>query len=673
MEYGTEIVNISKIEDGFFIGDKYCGTNIDVIIQFKITHIINTCGNQILNQFETLGIKYFTLNWQENPNQILFDSKDEIQTKLVSFIEEALTKGEGLLVHSMRGINRPLVIVVVYFMKKFCWSLKKCLEFIKIKVKNGKIEKYYLKQLESYEKRIKRKMSKEWYNLTNVKSDEEMMIRNTYLNSLLKENGKNNKNKFTNMTKSQYKIKYNTNHHVSWGIINNQTENDLFLKQNINDIDAHIRLKPEKKCIKTENPLNEDSDTENIKNYINNNLNKYMSNNIIKENNFVDEKNDEMKSLINLGLNMKIVDKINQISNNFNNLNMPNQRPKSAEQKVLKNNMIKIKNNNKKKYDFDKLSNYFDKLERKEKEKMAQNKNYKKLILKQSQSHPFNKINKNNNIDNSRGKRNSSFDKNNNNNKKGFIKINRQYIYPDKIINNSININMINYITNSSNQQMPFNKNNFLNNSNFSLYNNNYDPYTFFNKDEEINPIPQQNFNKIQRRNLEDKMNNSANNFYNYNSLKVKDGINNNYYNVMGQSFNLNPNKNKTYNKKTGALVKDDKKTRIYLQKNSFVNRYNSYDDNVIRANNKNAKRTTTPNNLLPKRKGYSNSINNNIKSDIINYNDYTNNNKYDESYINNNFNSDIQFYNKSFVLNQKNQRNQCKFIQILNTYFYLI
>ena len=666
MEYGTEIVNISKIEDGFFIGDKFCGTNIDVIIQFKITHIINTCGNQILNQFESLGVKYFTLNWLENPNQILFDSKDEIQSKLVSFIEEGLTKGEGLLVYSVKGTNRALVIVVIYFMKKFCWSLKKCLEFIKIKIKNGKIEKYFLKQLESYEKRIKRKMSKEWYNLTSIKSEEEMMIRNTYINSLLKENGKNNKTNVTNMAKFQYKIRYNINHHVSWGNINNQTENDLFLKKNVNEIDSHIRLKPEKKCIKTENPLKQDSETENIRNYVNSNLNKYMSNNIIKENNFVNDKNDEMKNLINLGLNMKIVDKINQINNNFDNLNMPKQRPNSAEKNILKNNMIKV-NNNKKKHDFEKLSYYFDKLERKEKEKMAQNKNYKKLILKQN--NPFNKMNKNNNTDNSRRKRNSSFDKSNNNNKKGIIKINRQYIYPDKIINNSININMINYITNNNTQQMPFNKNNFLNNSYFSLYNNNYDTYNFFNKDEEINYIPQQNFRKIKQRTSDDKMNNSANNFYNYSSLKSKDRINSNYYNVMGQSFNLNPNKNKTVNKKIGVFLKDNKNNRVYLQNNSFVNRNNSNDDNLIKQNNKNSKRTTTPNNLLPKRKNYSNAVNNNNKSDLINYSDYSNNNKFDEAYINNNnFNNDIQFNNKSFALNQKNQRNQCKSIRIFNS-----
>ncbi len=63
MDYGTEIINISKIKDSFFIGDKISGTNLDVLIQFKITHIINASGNQIMNLFENMGFKYFTLFW----------------------------------------------------------------------------------------------------------------------------------------------------------------------------------------------------------------------------------------------------------------------------------------------------------------------------------------------------------------------------------------------------------------------------------------------------------------------------------------------------------------------------------------------------------------------------------------------------------------------------------
>ena len=673
MEYSTEIVNISKIEDGFFIGDKLCASNIDVIIQFKISHIINTSGIQILNQFESLGVKYFTLNWQENPNQTLFDMKDEIQNKIISFIDESLTKGEGLLVHSVKGTNRALIIVVIYFMKKYSWSLKKCLELLEIKVKNGKIKKYFLKQLENYEKRIKRKMSKEWYNLSCIKSEEEMMVRNTYLNSLLKIQKKNNMYKTGNIKNYQYnyyKKKYNCKQHVSWGNINYDNKNDLLLKKNIKDIDSHMRLKPKKKCIKEEKLLKEDDENENTNNYANTNIKQYISNNIVNDNTDITEKNN-MKNLINLGLNMKIVDKINQISNNFNNLNMPKQRPNSAEQKIQKNNINKNNNNtNNKRYDFDKLSNYFDKLEKKEKENIVQNKNYKKLILKNPNQ--YNKGFKQNNIDNSKRKRYSSYDKNNN--KKDIININRQYIYPDKIINNSININMINYITNNSTQQMPsFNKNNFFNKMDDSsnINNNIYEPYNLYNSEEGFQMNQQQNFNKIKnkirQRNIENKMNNSAINFYNFNSMKNKEGLNNNYYNVMGQSFNINSNKDNNNNKKVSIFLRNNnkKQNNIDINNHSFIYKVNNIDMSFNKPNHKKLKRSSTPNNLLPKRNYQNNPNINKEKRNQINYLDYSNI-KLDESNIINNNVNDISFNNRSFILNQKNTKNQCKYISIL-------
>ena len=40
-EMTPEILNISKIKDGFFIGDKISAISIDVINEFKISHIIN--------------------------------------------------------------------------------------------------------------------------------------------------------------------------------------------------------------------------------------------------------------------------------------------------------------------------------------------------------------------------------------------------------------------------------------------------------------------------------------------------------------------------------------------------------------------------------------------------------------------------------------------------------
>lgn len=71
-EFGAgEVVNISKIKDGFFVGDEATASNLDVIITFKITHIINACGNQVMNAWETIGMKYLTLNWTENINQVI--------------------------------------------------------------------------------------------------------------------------------------------------------------------------------------------------------------------------------------------------------------------------------------------------------------------------------------------------------------------------------------------------------------------------------------------------------------------------------------------------------------------------------------------------------------------------------------------------------------------------
>jgi hypothetical protein len=118
MDYTTEVVNITKIKDGFFLGDEATASNLDVIVQFKITHMINAAGGQIINAWETIGIKYLTLNWSEHSNQNLFDPKDEIANRIVYFIDDSATNGEGLLVHSVRGQNRACIVILIYLIKK---------------------------------------------------------------------------------------------------------------------------------------------------------------------------------------------------------------------------------------------------------------------------------------------------------------------------------------------------------------------------------------------------------------------------------------------------------------------------------------------------------------------------------------------------------------------------
>ena len=150
----TEILNISKIKDGFYIGDRISAITLDVISEFKITHIINTTGYQILNQWESIGIKYLTINWSENKNQILFDLKDELSEKIIEFIDKALLFGEGILVHSFKGKNRVCIVTIIYLMKKYKWSLNKSMEYLKSKKKDVEISNYFYIQLENFQKRL---------------------------------------------------------------------------------------------------------------------------------------------------------------------------------------------------------------------------------------------------------------------------------------------------------------------------------------------------------------------------------------------------------------------------------------------------------------------------------------------------------------------------------------
>ncbi len=119
MECPSEIVKLTKIRDGIFIGDSSTASNLDVVVHFKITHMINTSGGELLNTWKCLGLKYLTFKWSEGVKQNLFDSKDEIADIIVEYIDHACDKGEGLLIHSVKGNNRACIAIIIYLMKKY--------------------------------------------------------------------------------------------------------------------------------------------------------------------------------------------------------------------------------------------------------------------------------------------------------------------------------------------------------------------------------------------------------------------------------------------------------------------------------------------------------------------------------------------------------------------------
>ena len=348
-----EILNISKIKDGFFIGDRISAISIDVVNEFKITHIINTTGKQIENQWESLGINYLTINWSEKPNQILFDFKDEIADKILEFIDKALFIGEGILAHSFNGKNRVCVLSLIYLMKKYKWSLEKSMQYLKSKKNDVEISNFFYNQLENFQKRLilKGELTRDIpWEFENLIDDDEKLMRNTYINGL--HPNRNNRDNENNNRIMDLLIGYNDKNnyeknmklkHIIWADNNPNSlqnckieilnlNNDLCLKKDIKPIIFHMQNKAIKPCIKS---------TKNKSSEIQFNINSKKNINIIKQKINFDNfdknkyKNEYINKLENNNLENQIYNKniktnkifINNIDKNISNNNTNSNTP----------------------------------------------------------------------------------------------------------------------------------------------------------------------------------------------------------------------------------------------------------------------------------------------------------------------------------------------------------
>ena len=138
-------------------------------------------------------------------------------------------------------------------MKKYKWSLKKSVEYLKSKKQDIDIPIYFFEQLQKFENRMK--MRKELtvdvpWEFEGLKDPEEKIMRNTYLNGFKPEIP-------NSAPKEKDKFK-----HIMWADMNSyqkcpieitNTENDLFFKKDIKPIFVHMQIKPKKGCIKGTN------------------------------------------------------------------------------------------------------------------------------------------------------------------------------------------------------------------------------------------------------------------------------------------------------------------------------------------------------------------------------------------------------------------------------------
>ena len=342
MDLYSEMVNISKIRDGLFLGDVVAGTTLDIVLEFKISHMINTSSSQIPSQFTSIGVKYLNLAWPEHPSLNLPLIKDELVTKIVNFIDGCLRNGDGLMIYSYKGQNRCCAVILIYLMKKYFWSLQKSKEYLLSKKQDMRLSKNILEHLINYENHLHKiyphKIKSTTWTTTNLKDGEELLMSNTYINEVVLPK----KKIFLNQSKK------NNNRHIGWAddktnekiknsdirLLNYNLEDDLFLKKTVEDITCHLGKKELKSVIKKNNNLEEDKKEDELKldnlqddiNIININKSNekekmefFDTKDLLKDNN---KKKDEIKNKIILMNKDKEDEKENKENENINKESM---------------------------------------------------------------------------------------------------------------------------------------------------------------------------------------------------------------------------------------------------------------------------------------------------------------------------------------------------------------
>ena len=357
MDLYSENVNIAKIRDGLFMGDIIAGTTLDIVFEFKISHMINTCSSQVPSQFQSIGVKYLNLAWPEHPSLNLPLIKDDLVNKIVNFIDGCLCNGDGLMIYSYKGQNRCCAVILIYLMKKYFWSLQKSKEYLLCKKQDMKLSKNILEHLIAYENHLHKiypnKLKSTNWATTNLKDGEELLMANTYLNEveiykkkIFVQQIKKDKNKHIGWADDKNN---NKNYDPDIKLVNYNIEDDLFLKKNVKDITCHLTRQELKSIIKKNNKENTNDyiKTENSKD----NISKINDKEKIE---FFETKNLLLVNNNNQENNSKIIIENKDKENNKNkdnkeniNLNLISQRDKESLNEIDASNQI-IDSSNKK-------------------------------------------------------------------------------------------------------------------------------------------------------------------------------------------------------------------------------------------------------------------------------------------------------------------------------------
>jgi len=136
-------------DDGIFLGSQDAAMNLKDLESNNITHILNVgtgipngfpqkftyCNVEILDLDETTIVNYFP--------------------KCFSFIEDAISKRCGILIHCNAGVSRSASIVIGFLMENRGMSYQQAFDWVKTKRPKIQPNRGFIEQLKLYGERTK--------------------------------------------------------------------------------------------------------------------------------------------------------------------------------------------------------------------------------------------------------------------------------------------------------------------------------------------------------------------------------------------------------------------------------------------------------------------------------------------------------------------------------------
>ncbi|KAL8164433.1 UNVERIFIED_CONTAM: Dual specificity protein phosphatase 9 [Gekko kuhli] len=139
-----------QILPNLYLGSARDSANMDTLARLGIHYILNVTPN-LPNLFEKNGDFHYKQipisdHWSQNLSQFFPEA--------IEFIDEALSRNCGVLVHCLAGISRSVTVTVAYLMQKLHLSLNDAYDLVKRKKSNISPNFNFMGQLLDFEKSL---------------------------------------------------------------------------------------------------------------------------------------------------------------------------------------------------------------------------------------------------------------------------------------------------------------------------------------------------------------------------------------------------------------------------------------------------------------------------------------------------------------------------------------